>query len=98
MSSLPKKNSRVVVFQDKSYRWTIRKSDDKLFLFVQEDCDEPGNLLNIEMNDQTNGDGYGIGNSDVVKEIAKALALGWEPSKKGPPVRLRSFGAVKEGE
>jgi hypothetical protein len=90
--SLPKKNSRAIKIGDKGYRYLIksgRTSDGEptANLFVQEDCDKPGNplsvsLFNIMINDMSSN--LGIGPGDVVQIIQRSIDNGWNPSKKGP--------------
>ena len=75
----------------KSYRYLIRQKsgDDSALLFIQEDVKEPGNLIEIDGDTiyPTSGNGFGIGPADVKEVIRQSIMAGWEPSKKGPPVR-----------
>ena len=94
--SLPKKGSRVLAIGDKHYRYVIKPMTGKnpeekeLTLIIQSAEDEPGNpviipLTNVEIIGGTNN---GIGPRDVVQLILHAVANGWDPAKKGPPVHV----------
>lgn len=99
--TMPKKGTRRVHVHDKAYRYTFKSyggEDFNISVFVQEDCDEPGNVLQIDLDkvsltDQSLSEhctrGWGIRPGDVVQLIRQSIEAGWEPSKKGPAVKLK---------
>lgn len=90
MSSLPKKNSRVVHLFNKPYRYLIKYNfgADQTSLFIQENKDEPGNVLKLNADMVYPAFSAGIKPGDIVEVIRQAIEAGWEPSKKGSLVRM----------
>lgn len=92
--SLPKKNTRAIVVDDKSYRYLIKSSrsltnmDKTLTLIVQEDVDGPGRPMFVDVGGITivGGKNLGIGPGDIRQIIRKGIEQGWDPSNKQNPV------------
>lgn len=96
--AIPKKGTRKINIDASQYRWLIRKKttytqsvygSGKLSVAV-ELADEPGTTLYIytdrpHPHDIKTEKVIPILPSDVSNWINQALALGWEPSKKGKP-------------
>jgi hypothetical protein len=98
--SFPKKRTRTVDVDNKTYRYLI----SGLFLFIQEDCKNPGRLLSVNMDNvfPASGTNGGLGPGDVRKIILLSIANGWSPSEKGAPfiskVTFNQDDQEKQGE
>lgn len=81
--TIPKKGSRVIRFDDKDYRYVVKRYLEGLRVTVQEAIAQPGRVLQFSWPE-----GHELRPSDVLRGIEDALKQGWNPSQKGPVFRL----------
>lgn len=89
--ALPKKNTRTIDIEGKVYRYLIKSTStdahsyleqDKkeITITVQEDCDKPGNLLQMRLSNYA-----ACTPKNVRNIIEQSILAGWEPGIKGCP-------------
>ena len=82
--ALPKKNTRTIDIDGKVYRYLIKavsnKDEKEITIMIQEDCDKPGNLLQMQLSNYA-----ACTPKDIRNIVEQSIRAGWEPDIKGVP-------------
>jgi hypothetical protein len=96
--TLRKKNSRTIKVGEAEYRWTISPGKTQI-IFVAESNETKGRKLEVIVDSDIDRFWVEFPNvqdlnlkvmnpRDAAKIISQALALGWNPTEKGTPLRF----------
>jgi len=101
MSRIPRKKSRPIVVDGKTFRWMLKgrsryigDTPRSLRLIVQEDEETPGRPLiigltskhwTVDMTEGLESHRASVIPSNVVQIVRTSLESGWDPSEKGAP-------------
>lgn len=100
--AIAKKGSRIIVIDGVRYRWRV-SPDDGFMDLVAEHASAPGQRLSVQIDyeDERRPIGKGafatkqgrsIDPGTVHVVILSAIAQGWDPESRGPPLRFRFQG------